>query len=140
MTIDTTSLTCATCVNPSCLGPLLLALLDEQKSLSDKVDTIYQAFHNEKPKTTHLPKENICRVCVNELVVALQLRYPEKVWSSEDFATKIGCTASAVRQTKAWKAYQKLCQNEKQQRPQRKGYKDKKGNVEAFDTDERVRV
>ena len=87
---------------------------------------------NGKPKADYSPKESLCSVCVNELVVALQLRDPVKVWSSEDFAKKIGCTASAVRMTKAWKEYQKRCQKEKQQRPQNNGYKDKQGNCEAF--------
>ena len=112
MTADQThSLTCA---NPSCLGPFLLTILDEQKTLLDKVDTIYQAFKNGKLKVDHSSKENVCRACVDEIILALQLKYPDKTWTSEAFAEKIGCSASAVRQTKEWKAYQRRCQIEKQ--------------------------
>ena len=133
-----------TCEDPLCQGPLLLALLDETKSLSAKMDTIlqlsgkidaiYQTLKKENPKANRVSKENICNLCTNELVVALQLKYPEKVWKSNDFAKEIGCTASAVRHTRAWKDYLQRCQNERQQHIERSRYGD--SNFEVFGGDE----
>jgi len=106
MTIDSTN--SLTCDNASCPGmSLWLALLDEQRSLSNKMDVILQTFKGGKPKANDSRRSVICRVCVNELVVALQMKYPDKdCWTSVEFAKIIGCTASAVRKTRSWKEYQ----------------------------------
>ena len=72
---------------------------------------------------------------VNELVIALQMKYPQNDWTAEEFARKIGYSGSAVRKTKAWKIHQKQLENEKQKCPKPKGCKDNRGNLEAFGTD-----
>jgi len=125
MTID--SMPPLTCKDPSCpVVPLLRALLDEMKALR-------QTLIDEKKKPS---RSNAGRLHVGRLVVALQLEYPDRVWTSDSFAKVIGCSCAAVRQTKAWKDYQIRLENEKQKRPQRKGYKGKRGNFEAFDAHE----
>jgi hypothetical protein len=40
-------------------------------------------------------------------IIALQIECPEKIWTSDSFAKKIGSTGAAVRKTKAWKNCQK---------------------------------
>jgi hypothetical protein len=133
-----------TCEDPSsCQGPLLLALLDGQKSLLEKVDAVLQlsgkmandlqTLKNKVPKSNNSTKATICRLHVNRLVFALQVEHPEKDWTSEDFAKEIGCTASAVRQTKNWKAYQERQQYQKEERKQ-KGFKDENGNFDVWDS------
>jgi hypothetical protein len=114
------------CTNPQCpVVPLLHAILEEVKALR-------QTLKNEKKPS----KSNAGRLHVGRLVVALQLEYPDRVWTSDTFSKVIGCSCAAVRQTKAWKDYQIRLENEKHERPQRKGYKDKRGNFEAFDAHE----
>jgi len=114
------------CENPLCPAvPLLNTILDEMKALRQMLE------NTKKPS-----KSNARRLHVGRLVVALQLEYPDRVWTSDAFAKVIGCSCAAVRQTKEWKDYQRRLENEKHLRPQRKGYKDKRGNFEAFDANE----
>ena len=136
MTTDSTcSLTCETTPCPAVV--LLHAILDILDPLSDEVKVIHQMLADEKQKAKDLPHMPGCRLCVNELILALQLKHPERVWTSESFAKEIGCSGAAVRKTKTWREYQERLANEKQERPRRKGYKDKRGNLEAFDADEK---
>ena len=133
------SVNSSTCETASCLGPHLLVLLDGQKSLLDKVETIYQMLKNEKPEAKGSLKKNICRMHVNALVLGLQIEYPDRVWTSDSFAKEIGCTDSAVRHTKAWREYQERLESEKQSRPLRKGHKDRcdtRGGFNADDEDD----
>ena len=98
------------------LRPLLSTLLDEIKSLRSEVETLHRMLENEKPEAKKSPRGTVGRLSVDLLMLTLQIKYPEKVWTSDSFAEKIGCTGAAVRQTKAWKDYQKRLQNEKQER------------------------
>jgi len=110
----------------------MLVLLDGQKALSDKVDTIIQILEDRKPDAKNSSKATVCHMHVNGLVMGLLVEYPDRVWTSGDLAKEIGCTSAAIRQTKTWKAYQKQQEAEKQSRPQQKGFKDKHGNLDAF--------
>ena len=124
-----------TCEGSLCLvEPMLRSLLEKIDSLSDEVKAIRQTLKNNVPKATKMPK-TANRHHVNRLVLALQVEFPEKVWTSGDFAEKIGCTGSAVRQTKEWKAYQGRLQAARQQRSTRKGFRNKHGNVEVWDAE-----
>jgi len=111
----------STCETASCLGPHLLVLIDGQRSLLDKVETIYQMLKNAKLEAKGSLKKTICRNHVNALVLGLQIENPDRVWTSNSFAEEIGCTDSAVRHTKAWREYQERLENERQSRPLRKG-------------------
>jgi len=104
--------------------PHWLAVLEVLKS-------IHQTLQNEGPKVKNSSKAISCRLCVNEIILALQLKYPERVWTSDSFAKEIGCTGAAVRQTKSWKEYQERLQIERQKHPQRKD-NGKRGN--CFET------
>ena len=73
---------------------------------------------------------------MNRHVVALQLEYPDKVWSADDFAKKIGCTGAAVRKTQAWKEYQERLENERHERTFLKGNRGRRGSFEDFDADD----
>ena len=136
MTTDSTDSICSTiCETPPCPALTLLhAILDKLDPLSDEVAIIHQMLTKENGKG--LPRPNGCRLCVNELILALQLKYPDRVWTSEAFAKEIGCSGAAVRKTKTWKDYQERLETEKLGRPHRKGYKDKEGEIEVFDADE----
>ena len=59
--------------------PLLRALLDEVRLLSDKVNAIHQTLIHEKTQAKKRSKETACRACVDEIILALQLKYPERV-------------------------------------------------------------
>ena len=125
-----------TCEDSLCpVVPMLRILWEKIDSLSDEVKAIRQTLKNEGPKTKKVSEIVLNRLHVNRLVLALQVEFPDKVWTSDDFAKKIGCTGSAVRQTKEWKAYQERLQAARQQRSKRKGCKDKKGNVEVWDAE-----
>ena len=90
---------------------LLHTLLDEVKALHQTLE--HQGWElqtHHKAAHTHLH--------VSSLIVALQLEYPSRIWTSDDFAEKIGCTGAAVRKTKAWKEYQKHFESEKDKRSQ----------------------
>ena len=114
---------------PKCPAePLLRAILDKIEFLSGEVQTL----KNQEAKTQSLGTIS-SRLHANALILGLQVEYPDRVWTSEDFAKVIGCTGSAVRKTKAWKAYQKMLEGEKDKRPQRPGWKDKNGNLVAID-------
>ena len=104
--------------------PLLHTILDEVRSLKNE-----GATSGEKPL-----KATGKRPQVNVRVFALLTKYPEKIWTSDSFAKAIGCSAAAVRQTKAWKAYQRQLQNMRQEHLLRKGHKNKWGDIEAFDS------
>jgi molecular chaperone GrpE (heat shock protein) len=119
------------------LKPLLLALLDEVQILRHEVETLRQMFENEKPKAKKSPKGTVSRLPVGLLLLALQIKYPEKVWTSDSFAKEIGCSGAAVRQTQEWENYQKRLQNERQEHRPRKGYRDEQGNIDAFVTDDK---
>jgi hypothetical protein len=97
--------------------PLLHTILDEVRSLKDK-----------EPKA----KKSSKAAHVNGLIIALQIEHPEKLWTSDSFAKKIGCTGAAVRKTKAWKNYQKRLKTERQKHSVPQGYRNKQGNIEAF--------
>ena len=116
------------------LKPVLSTLLDEVKVLRHEVETLHRMLENEKPKAKKSPKGTVGRLSVDLLMLTLQIKYPEKVWTSDSFAKEIGCTGAAVRQTQAWKDYQKRLQNDKQKHRPRKGYRDQWGNIDAFDT------
>jgi len=98
---------------------------------------MHQTLKSVESKTKKSPKTATKRISANELIVALQLRHPEREWTSDSFAKEIGCTGAAVRATEAWKLYQKRQEQEKQKRPQRKGYKDERDNFEAFIPDKK---
>jgi hypothetical protein len=104
---------------------LLNTILDEVRSLK-----------SEGPKKKKSLKVTTPRPHVNGLVIALQLKYPEKIWTADAFAKKIGCTSAAVRQTKAWKAYRVLLESEKQKRQQQRGHRYEKSSLETIDSDE----
>jgi translation elongation factor EF-4 len=95
------------------------------KSILDKVDVL-------EAKAKKSPKVVDKRPQVNSRVLELLVKNPEKVWSSDAFAKEIGCTGAAVRQTKAWKVYQRKLQNERTVHQVRKGYRDENGNIEGF--------
>jgi len=112
--------------SPCTVEPLLHAILDEMKAIHQTLKCKETKVENPSKVPHHRPQ-------VNRLVFALQVEFPEKVWTADSFAEKIGCTGAAVRKTKAWREYRERLQNERQKRPQRKGYKTKKGNLEAFE-------
>jgi len=113
-----------TCENPVCpVVALLHAILEEVKALR-------QTSKNTK-KTS---KTTASRLHVGRLVMALQLEYPEKVWTSDSFAEAIGCTGAAVRKTRAWGEYKKRLEGEKRKHQPHKGFKDKRGNLDAYAT------
>ena len=120
------------CEDSQCLAvPLLHALLDEMKAMHQTLkDNRTEA---KKPSKATATK----RILVNELIVALQLRNPEKEWTSDSFAKEIGCTGAAVRATEAWKLYQKRQAKEKRERRQKGGYKGRNGKIEAFVPDKK---
>ena len=80
--------------------------------LTHKIDEMHQMIKEVKV-AQKVPKHHLC---VNEMVVALQIKYPNKVWTSESFAEEIGCTPSAVRHTKMWKLYKARLELEKGER------------------------
>jgi len=125
------------CGNSACrVIPLLHSLIDKVDALSDTMELIQQAPTNKKAKEKKSSKETACRICLDQLILALQMKFPEKNWTSEDFAQIIGCSAATIRQTKEWREYQERCRHEKQKRSKPKGSKDKHGNLEAFYSDE----
>jgi len=105
------------------------------RALLEKVESIEQTLKNIKPNVEKSSKTTTRRPNVNWLIVALQLKYPDRGWTAGDFAKKIGCSETAVRKTTAWKEYRIRCESKKQNRTQRKGYRDKMGNFGAFCTD-----
>ena len=125
-----------TCEDSPCpVVPMLRTLWEKIDSLSGEVRAIRQTLKNEKPKTKKVSKVAQSHLHVNRLVFALQVEFPDKVWTSDDFAKKIGCTGSAVRQTKEWKKYQERLQAKRQECPKRKGFRNKHGNVEVWDAE-----
>ena len=92
------------------MRPLLCTLLDDVKALRNEVEALHQMLKDVKPEVVKKPSKINRHQHVNRLVFVLQVENPEKVWTSESLAAKIGCTGAAVRQTKAWKDYQKRLQ------------------------------
>jgi hypothetical protein len=97
------------------------------RTILQKVEVLEKRAKNPSQATGRLPVEGY--------VLALQLQYPDMVWTSDDFAREIGCSGAAVRKTRTWRDYQERREISKQQRLQRKGWKDKEVNIEAFDAD-----
>ena len=89
--------------------PLLYTLLDEVKAL-------HQTLENQESEPKPVFKAPHHHLHVSALVIALQLEYPDKIWTSESFAKEIGCSGGAVRKTKAWKHYQERLEHEKSRR------------------------
>lgn len=134
MTADSKCL--SACENPSCpLMPLLRNLSYRLETLSEEVEAMHQTLKNMGANAKKTQKATGKRPQVNRQVFALQVEYPEKVWTADDFAKKIGCSGAAVRRTKAWKDYKNLLKHEKQKHLPPKGYKDNRGNLDAFDSD-----
>ena len=90
-------------------------------TLLDEVRTLHQTLENQElsPKTNF--KSPHKHLHVSALVIALQLEHPDRIWTSESFATEIGCTGAAVRKTQAWKNYNERLAREKHARSQWKG-------------------
>ena len=127
MTTDSTySMNCESSSCPAV--PLLLALMDE-------VRLIQQTLQNEKSRTRKVSKATAGRLHVGRLVFALQVECPEKVWTSDSFAKKIGCTGAAVRKTKEWKECQERIERKKHSRLAK--YGDNQGSLDAFNVDEK---
>ncbi|MDR0611406.1 MAG: hypothetical protein LBG58_14960, partial [Planctomycetaceae bacterium] len=55
----------------------------------------------------HKPEKGTKQVSADWHIAILFLKYPEKSWTSDELAAKIGCSGAAVRKTSMWKAYQK---------------------------------
>ena len=72
---------------------LLWALLEEIHSLSDKLDAMQQILKTEESKKEKASTTK--RFPVSGMIIALQLEYPDKTWTSDDFAKEIGCTGAA---------------------------------------------
>ena len=131
MDIDADTLICKDSSCPA--QPFWLALLDKIDALLVEVKAAHQTLKDREPKAKNSSKAAADRLRVNGLVLALQVEHPDRIWTAESFAGIIGCTGAAVRKTQAWKVYRERLQSQKQKHPQRKGYKDKRGNLEAFD-------
>ena len=85
----------------------LTPLVEGLSPLVHKVEEMYEIIKNEnqKKKTRSVTLAS-GRICVDELILILQLRQPDKTWTSEEMAKEIGSSSAAIRKTKMWKLYQ----------------------------------
>ena len=111
----------------------LTPLVEGLSPLVHKVEEIYEIVKNENQKKKTQPVTLASgKICVNELILVLQLRQPDKTWTSEEMAKEIGCSSAAIRKTKMWKLYQEHLDQVKSQHAVPHGYKNKQGDIEAF--------
>jgi ribosome-binding protein aMBF1 (putative translation factor) len=78
----------------------LHAILGKLESIDQTLKSIELKIRKSSGISTEL-------LSVNDLVMALQMKYPQKTWTADELAEKIGCTGSAVRKTESWKIHQK---------------------------------
>jgi hypothetical protein len=106
--------------------------IEEKLGLQPKANQELLVNSVPKPKTLkNKQTKGAKRIRVNTQVLELFIKYPDKAWSSNELAEKIGCTGAAVRKTSAWKSCQKQKTEAGQQYSIRKGFKDKNGNITA---------
>jgi citrate synthase len=113
--------------------------IEEKLDLLSQVSQILLANSVPKSKTSkNMRAKGTKRVSINAQVFVLLTKYPDKAWTSDELAAKIGCSDSAVKKTSAWKAHQKQKNEIRQQCSIRKGVRDQNGNILIADEDETV--
>jgi hypothetical protein len=102
--------------------------IEEKLDLLPQVNHVPQAGSAPKSKTSENKRaKGTKRVSINAQVFVLLTKYPDKAWTSDELAAKIGCSGAAVRKTSTWSLYQKQKKVARQQRF--KGAKNKNDHI-----------
>ncbi|GHT34705.1 hypothetical protein FACS189427_02530 [Planctomycetales bacterium] len=84
----------------------------ETSLLSSEKDTlqllIFECLQELRAIRCSLAERNSNRkATVNSSVVQFITKFPDVQWTADSLAVRIGCSASAVKQSRCWKAYRK---------------------------------
>jgi hypothetical protein len=119
-------------------------ILLKMSKIEEKQDLCFQLIQellaNFVPKSKNKQTKEAKRINVDAYIFGLLIKRPNKVWTSNELAEKIGCSGSAVKKTSAWKSYQKQKIEARQQYFSRKGVKDKNGNIIIATEDNEIDV
>jgi hypothetical protein len=111
------------------IGNVTSSLLVYPHSLSYFNKFVGGSKNGYRPQLKNKQTKGAKRIDVEAYVFGLLIKCPNKVWTSDELAEKIGCSSSAVRKTSAWKSCQKQNVEARQQSSIRKGLKDKHGDI-----------